>query len=332
MIAFAHPELLSLLLLLPLLALLRGSIGKVASIRYPSLHLLEGLGALPRTRLGAFDRALRLVAIALVIIAIARPQRLSGHREVEASGIDIMLVVDISTSMEALDFKIDDRPSSRISVVKQVVQKFIDARPNDRIGLVAFAGRPYLASPVTLDHDWLQARLASLHPGDIEDGTAIGSAIATATERLEGLDSKSKVLVLLTDGMNNAGKVSPLVAAEAARALNIKVYTIGAGTRGEAPIPVTDAFGQKRLAMSKVDIDEDTLRTIAQRTGGLYYRATDTDSLERIYDEINRLERTTRNTQNFEVRAELFPFVVALALMMLAAEQLVQRLLLRRLP
>ena len=179
----------------------------------------------------------------------------------------MILAMDCSGSMEALDFKVNGEPVNRLDVVKSVVSKFIDARPNDRIGLVGFAGAPYLVSPLTLDHDWLQQNLDRVKIGSVEDGTAIGSALATSVNRLREQPSKSKIVVLLTDGQNNAGKVMPETAAQAAKVLGVKVYTIAAGVRGEAPIPVTDAFGNKRLAMAQVDVDEDTLRENRCRNG-----------------------------------------------------------------
>jgi Ca-activated chloride channel family protein len=231
--------------------------------------------------------------------------------------------------MEARDFTLKGRPANRLDVVKSVVAKFIKERPNDRIGLLAFAGRPYLVCPLTLDHDWLQQRLESLKTGMVEDGTAIGSAIASGVNRLRDRDSKSRIQILLTDGMNNAGKISPLTAAEAAETLGIKVYTIGAGTRGEAPMPVQDQFGRKRLMRVKVDIDEDTLRKVAEITGASYFRATDTKSLEKIYEAINAMEATTRKIKHFSRYRELFSWLVLTALMLLALELFVSR---RRLP
>jgi Ca-activated chloride channel family protein len=236
---------------------------------------------------------------------------------VEASGIDMILAMDCSGSMEALDFKIDGQPMSRLDIVKSVVSKFIEARPNDRIGLIGFAGAPYLVSPLTLDHDWLQQNLERVKIGSVEDGTAIGSAIATSVNRLRDQPGKSKIVVLLTDGQNNAGKIIPETAAQAAKAMGVKVYTIAAGVRGETPIPVTDAFGNKRLAMAKVDVDEDTLKKIATETGGKFFRATDTESLKNIYAEIDRLEKTTHQLKKFEHHTELFTWAVMPALAVL---------------
>jgi Ca-activated chloride channel family protein len=234
--------------------------------------------------------------------------------------------------MEALDFKVDGEPVNRLDVVKSVVSKFIDARPNDRIGLVGFAGAPYLVSPLTLDHDWLQQNLDRVRIGSVEEGTAIGSALATSVNRLREQPSKSKIVVLLTDGQNNAGKVMPETAAQAAKALGVKVYTIAAGVRGEAPIPVTDAFGNKRLAMAQVDVDEETLKKIAADTGGKFFRATDTQSLKNIYTEIDRLEKTTHQLKKFEHHTELFAWAIVPALAVLGTGVGLGHTRFRRLP
>ena len=326
---FVHPELLWLLLGLPLLALLRGRRGPAPALVFSSISVARAIAGKRKARPGRLLGLLRLTAIGLIIVGMARPQWGNTTTEVEASGIDILLAVDISGSMEARDFTLQGRPASRLDVVKSVVARFIKERPNDRIGLVAFAGRPYMVCPLTLDHDWLQLRLDSLKTGMVEDGTAIGSAIASGANRLRDKKSKSRIMILLTDGMNNAGKVSPLTAAEAAETFGIKVYTIGAGTRGEAPMPVQDQFGRKRLMRVKVDIDEDTLRKVAEITGGRYFRATDTRSLEKVYDEINAMEATTRKIKHFSQYRELFSWLVLAALALLTVELFVSR---RRLP
>jgi Ca-activated chloride channel family protein len=326
---FVHPELLWLLLLLPVLALLRGRKGPAPALVFSSISVARAISGNRKAHPGRLLGLLRLLAVALVIIAMARPQWGNTTTEVEASGIDILLAVDISGSMEARDFTLHGKAANRLDVVKSVVAKFIKERPNDRIGLVAFAGKPYLVCPLTLDHDWLQRRLDSLKIGMVEDGTAIGSAIASGVNRLRDRDSKSRIQILLTDGMNNAGKISPLTAAEAAETLGIKVYTIGAGTRGEAPMPVQDQFGRKRLMRVKVDIDEDTLSKVAEMTGARYFRATDTRSLEKIYNEINAMEVTTRKIKHFSRYRELFSWLVLTALMLLTLELFISR---RRLP
>ncbi len=318
---FLHPELLWLLTLLPLLAFLYGRTGGAPALLFSTTSLASSLAGGRKTRPGTLHFLLRLVVLFLLILALARPQLGNSTTEIEASGIDILLAVDVSGSMEAMDFTLGGRPASRLDVVKKVVDEFIDQRPNDRIGLLAFAGRPYLVSPLTLDHSWLRKRLDSLKVGMIEeDGTAIGSAIGSGTNRLRDRKSKSRILILLTDGMNNAGRIPPLIAAEAAEALNIKAYTIGAGTRGEAPMPVTDNFGNRRLVRVQVDIDEDTLTKVAEKTGAIYFRATDTASLSKIYNEINKMETTTRTIKKFESYRELFPFLVLAALLLLGVE------------
>src|SRR5580692_10690491 len=263
MIRFLYPQFLFLLALLPLIALLRGRRGTVAALKYSSADIARQVARETRSRAGRWISTLSLLALGFIIIGLARPQFGRGTSTVEASGVDMILALDCSGSMEALDFKLDGQPANRIDVVKSVVSKFIDARSNDRIGLIGFAGAPYLVSPLTLDHDWLQQNLERIKIGAVEDGTAIGSAIASGVNRLRDQPGKSKIIVLLTDGENNSGSITPDAAAQAAKALGVKVYTIGAGVRGEAPVPVTDALGQRHLVMSKVDVDEDALRKIA---------------------------------------------------------------------
>ncbi|HFQ90115.1 MAG TPA: VWA domain-containing protein [Desulfobulbus sp.] len=329
MIGFAHPQLLWLLALLPLVALLRGRSGPAPALLFSTTSVVRAIAGARRARPGGPLGLLRILTLALLILALAGPRLGNTTTEIKASGIDILLAVDVSGSMEALDFTLDGQPASRLDVVKSVVSKFIKQRPNDRIGLLAFAGRPYMVCPLTLDHDWLQQRLDSLKTGMIEDGTAIGSAIAAGVNRLRKSKAKSRIMILLTDGMNNAGKVAPVTAAEAAETLGIKIYTIGAGTRGEAPMPVTDQFGRRRLVRMQVDIDEKTLSRVAEMTGGRYFRATDTSSLEKIYAEINKMETTTRIRKHFSHYRELFAWPLLAALLLLGLELAVSR---RRLP
>ncbi len=326
---FLHPELLALLALLPLVAVLRGRQGKGAALLFSSLSVASQLGRAGKGSLFGSEFFWRLLTLALLIFAVAKPQLGNTSTEVQASGIDILLAVDVSGSMEAMDFTLGGRPVNRLEVVKKVVSEFIDERPNDRIGLLAFAGRPYLVSPLTLDHHWLRNRLDALRIGMVEDGTAIGSAIGNGTSRLRDQKAKSRILILLTDGVNNAGSVPPLLAAEAAAALGIKVYTIGAGSRGEAPVPVVDSFGRRRLVQAKVDIDEPTLQEVAETTGALYFRATDSASLSSIYQAINSMETTTRSSKSFVSNRELYPFLIVAALFLLALESFQAR---RRLP
>jgi Ca-activated chloride channel family protein len=332
MTRFLQPEWFWALTLLPLVMLWRGRRGPVAAIQYSDVGLARAVARRSRSRIGNFVWLFAILAAVLMIVGLARPQRGHSRTEVTANGIDIVLGLDVSGSMQALDFMINNQRINRIEVVKSVVGKFIDERPDDRIGLIAFAGAPYLVSPITLDHDWLQQNLERVTIGGVDDGTAIGSAIAAAVNRLRTTPAKSKVVILLTDGMNNTGKISPLAAAEAARALGVKIYTIGVGVRGKAPIPVRDEAGNMRLVMAQVDVDEKTLQSIADQTGGKFYRATDTDSLERIYEQINRLETTAQTVQKFEHYDELYPWALIPALAILGFSFLLQHTRYRRLP
>jgi Ca-activated chloride channel family protein len=276
---------------------------------YSSLAPLRALGRSRRGRAGGWLLTLLLLALGLLIVALARPQMGRTLTHTEASGIDIMLALDVSRSMLAEDFTIGGERVNRLEAVKKVTEEFIAARPNDRIGIVAFAGRPYLVSPLTLDHDWLLQNLERLKIGLVEDGTAIGSAIASSANRLRDRESKSRIVVLLTDGDNNAGKISPATAAEAAKALGIKVYAIGAGTRGFAPMPVQ--FGGRIIYQNvQVNVDEETLQQIAKLTDAQYYRATDTKSLAQIFAAIDKLEKSTVELSQYKEVRELFPWFV----------------------
>jgi Ca-activated chloride channel homolog len=332
MTRFLQPEWFWLMALLPLVLLWRGRRGPVAAIEYSDVSLARDVARRGRSRIGLFVWLLPILAGALIIVGLARPQRAHGRTEVTAHGIDIVLGLDVSGSMQALDFQIDNQRVNRIEVVKSVVSKFIDERADDRIGIIAFAGAPYLVSPITLDHDWLQQNLERVAVGGADDGTAIGSAIAASVNRLRLTQAKSKVIILLTDGVNNTGKISPMAAAEAARAMGVKIYTIGVGVRGDAPIPVRDAAGNARIIMAKVDVDEKTLQAVADATGGKFYRATDTNSLQKIYEEINRFEKTAQTVQKFEHTEELYPWALIPALGILGLSLLLQQTRLRRLP
>lgn len=332
MIRFLQPEWFWLLTLLPLVLFWRGRRGPVAAIEYSDVSLARGLARSSRSRIGLWSWLLPILAGIFMIAGLARPQRDHSRTEVIAHGIDIVLGLDVSGSMQALDFQIDRQRVNRIEVVKSVVAKFIEERPDDRIGIIAFAGAPYLVSPITLDHDWLLQNLERVTVGGRDDGTAIGSAIAASVNRLRATPAKSKVVILLTDGVNNTGKISPLAAAEAAKALGVKIYTIGVGVRGEAPIPIRDAVGNMRLIMAKVDVDEKTLQAIAEQTGGKFYRATDTDSLQEIYEQINRFEKSAQTVQKFEHVEELYPWALMPSLAILGLSLILQQTRLRRLP
>ncbi len=329
---FAHPWLLLLLLLVPLLAMLAGARGRAPAVVYSSLAPLRGAGRPRRARAGGFLLGLLLAGLSLLIVALARPQLGTTVSRVQASGIDIMLAIDVSRSMLAEDLSIGSERANRVDAVKQVTQKFIDARPNDRIGILCFAGRPYLVSPLTLDHDWLLQNLERVRIGLVEDGTAIGSAIASAANRLKDKESKSKIVVLLTDGGNNAGKVTPANAAEAAQALGIKIYTIGAGTRGFAPVPVPDMFGRTVYQNVKVEVDEDTLRQIANITGGQYNRATDGKSLQAIFEQIDKLEKSTVELDQYQQYRDLFPWFLGAGFAFIVLQAALGQTVWRRLP
>lgn len=329
---FLQPEWFWLLVLLPIVMLWRGRRGPIAAIEYSDVSLAREVARASRNRIGRLLWVLPILACVLMIVGLARPQRAHSRTEVTANGIDIVLGLDVSGSMQALDFKIDHERVSRIEVVKSVVSKFIDERPDDRIGLIAFAGAPYLVSPITLDHDWLQQNLERVSVGAVDDGTAIGSAIAACVNRLRLTPAKSKVVILLTDGVNNTGKISPLAAAEAAKAMGVKIYTVGVGVRGNAPIPIRDAAGNSRLITVKVDVDEKTLQAVADETGGKFYRATDTDSLQKIYEQINRFEKTAQTVQKFERTEELYPWALIPSLAILGLGLTLQQTWARRLP
>jgi Ca-activated chloride channel family protein len=331
-ITFQHPELLLLLLLLPVVAFLLGRQGRVAAVEYSSANVAREVARHSRSRVGRWVMLFPLLAAALFIVGLARPQVLQGESEVEASGIDIMLCIDVSGSMQSLDYVVDGQPTSRVTTVKAAVGKFIDAREDDRLGLIEFSAEPYLVSPLTLDHDWVRQGLERVDTGTIPDGTAIGSAIAMATNRLRESPAKSKVIVLLTDGCNNMGKISPLMAAETAKALGVRVYTIGAGVRGDAPFPVKDQFGNTHIEMIPADIDEDTLGKIAEMTGGKFFRATDTQKLHDTYAEIDRLEKTKRTVKHYEHVSELFAWAVVPGLFVLGAGFWLEQTRFRRLP
>jgi Ca-activated chloride channel family protein len=329
---FAHPWVLLLLLLVPLLSLLKGKFGGTAGVTFSNTEMLATVGRRRRSRAGAFLAALTYLALSLFIIALARPQLGSVVTRVQATGVDIMLAIDVSRSMLAEDFSIGSQRANRIDAVKLVTEKFIRERPNDRIGIVAFAGVPYLVSPLTLDHDWLIRNLERLRIGLVEDGTAIGSAIASAANRLKDKEAKSKLIVLLTDGDNNAGKVQPLTAAEAAKALGIKIYTIGAGTDGEAPFPFQNQFGRTVYRNVLVRFDEQTLEEIAKITGGRYFRATDTSSLEKIFAEIDTMEKSRIEVEKTTEYRDLFAWFLIPGVACLFLQILLSQTKWRRLP
>jgi Ca-activated chloride channel family protein len=327
----ANPYLLLLLVLLPLLAWLKGKRGRPAAFLYSSTQLVAGVSGASRSRAGQFLAALRWLALTMFVVALAQPRFTKSESTVRASGVDIVVAMDLSGSMASEDFELKGQRVNRLIMAKEVLKKFVEKRPNDRIGLVAFAGKAYIACPLTLDHDFLDQNIDRLQLHTIEDGTAIGSGLSAAVNRLRDLKAKSKIVILMTDGQNNAGKIQPLTAAEAAKALAVKVYTIGIGTQGQAPMPVY-IFGQKRYQMVPVDIDEVTLTKIAEETRGKYYRADNAARFEDIYNEIDKLEKTEVDVKKFTQYTELFPIAIALGVGLLLAELLLKNTLLRRLP
>jgi Ca-activated chloride channel homolog len=340
-LTFAQPWLLLLLLAIPLLAWFRGKSGPAAALTFSSTSALRSLGKSSAARVGKFLRALLLVSLALFAIALARPQLGKSLTQVEASGIDIMLALDVSGSMLTKDFTIGGEQATRIDAIREVTRKFIEGRPNDRIGIIAFAGRPYVVSPMTLDHDWLLKNLDRLKIGLVEDGTAIGSGISAAANRLNDKRSKSRVIVLLTDGENNTGKIPPNTAAEAIKALKIHFYAIGAGINGIAPTPVfnpqngkpiTDMFGNIMYQNQRVHFNEAGLKEVAKIADGQFYRATDTKSLEQIFSDIDKLEKTTVSVKKYQQYRDLFPVCIATGLGLLFAQLLLSQTVWKKLP
>ena len=272
---------------------------------------------------------LRMAALATLVVALARPQSAEQNTRTNTDGIDIMLALDVSGSMLARDFRPD-----RLEAAKEVAGSFISDRYGDRIGLVAFAGEAFTQSPLTTDQSTLQTLLARIRSGLIEDGTAIGNGLATAINRLRESEAKSKVIILLTDGVNNRGEIAPQTAAEIAKAQGIRVYTIGVGTEGMAPYPAVDIYGTPTggTVMAKVEIDEKTLRSIAEQTGGQYFRATDKAKLKAIYDQINQLEKSKVEVTEHVTYHEQFLLWALAGLGLLVLEFLFSNLVLKRIP
>jgi len=330
---FGHPYLLLLLLLLPLAAWLKGRRGDPPAFVYSSVQIVRRIQSLSRSRAGGFLSALRWFILALLIIALAQPRLTHSETKVTASGVDIVAALDMSGSMISEDFEARGQRLNRFNMARNVLKKFIEKRPNDRIGLVVFGTDAYIATPLTLDHDFLDENLDRLRIGVIDENhTAIGSALTTAINRLREIKSKSKIVILMTDGQNNAGKIDPLTAADAAQALGVKVYTIGVGKRGMAPMP--QFFGGQRVGtrLQPVDIDENTLKKIADRTGGKYYRADNAAHFQAIYAEIDKMEKTEREVKKYSQHRELLSFVIAPGLGLLLLEILAGHTVWRRLP
>ncbi len=326
---FANPNLLWLLaILLPMAAwyVYRAMKGG-ATMRIPTVDTFAGYRKTFKYYLRHLPFAMHCAVVTLLIIALARPQSTESGSSSKTQGIDIVLALDISGSMLARDFLPD-----RVAAAKEVAANFINDRRGDRIGLVIFAGESFTQSPLTTDKATLLNLLSQVKIGMIEDGTAIGSGLATSVNRLKESDAKSKVVILLTDGVNNTGRIAPLTAAEIAKSLGIKVYTIGVGTRGEAPYPARDMWGNTVMMNVPVEIDEQMLTDIASMTGGQYFRATDKNSLQAVYDNINQLEKSTIDTNEYTLYHELYSRFALWALIILAAEFLLRALYLRQIP
>ena len=327
-----YPFMLLLLLFIPVLIYFRYGRKHRNNLSFSDGKTLDKLPVSWAVRASIVLPILYAIGMLFLVIAISRPLKGLEESNVNTEAIDIVLLVDVSTSMEAIDFSTRGREMNRLEAAKEVITEFVKNRPNDLIGMVAFSALPYTVSPLTLDHSWLLKQMDRLYTGMLEDGTAIGDALASAINRLRDGQSKSKVVILLTDGMNNAGTLSPENAAQAAEALDIKIYTIGAGSKGLVKMPVKNFFGGKSYQTIRSEIDEPMLTEIAETTGGQYFRATDLDSLKDIYQQIDEMEKTEITVESFTRFEERFmPFMV-LALICLVIEKLLSLTRLGRLP
>ena len=324
---FQNPEILWLLCVVPLLVAYYVWIGR----RRATLTVSTiGHGAMPRTLrywLRPVPTVLRIMAMTLLIVALARPVEEHAESETTIEGVDIVLAMDISGSMLAQDFK-----PNRLEASKSIASEFVADREGDRISVVAFAGEAFTQCPLTSDRGSVQTSLARLRSGVIDDGTAIGNGLGTAINRLRESSAKSKVVVLVTDGVNNSGQILPRMAADIAHDLGIKVYTIGVGRRGQAPMPAMDPFGNVMMVMAKVEIDEDLLREISKLTGGRYFRAENIDALAKIYEEIDQMEKSKIEVTDYISYEELYINWLLWGILLLIAELVVSRVVLRRLP
>lgn len=323
---FLNPYILLVACIVPLLLIYYILVGR----RRATLIVSTTQGTAPRTLryyLRHVPIVLRLLAILAMVIALARPVVVHHESETTTEGVDIVLAMDISGSMLARDFTPD-----RLSASKRLATEFVAERTGDRLSVVAFAGEAFTQCPLTADQAAVGTMLSRLRSGVVEDGTAIGNGLATAINRLRESGAKSKVVVLLTDGVNNRGQISPIMAAEIARDLGIKVYTIGVGSRDKAPMPAIDPFGNQTFVMAEVEIDEELLRNIASTTSGRYFRANDNEALRNIYQQINELEKSEVQVTHYTSYDELFGRWLLLALLLLALEFIVARVILNRLP
>lgn len=332
MFAFKDPWVLLLIPVVAAVAML-SRLGRSGSMfNFSSKDLLEGIKPTFRLRFSKYLILFRIAALILFILALARPQTILEGSKSVSEGVDIVLTLDTSTSMLAEDFRIGTNRVNRFDVVKDVVKEFIRKRKDDRVALVAFAARAYTVCPLSTDYAWLNENLDRVQVGMIEDATAVGSAIATSVNRLRTSKTKSRVIILLTDGVNNAGTISPLVAAEAAKALGIRIYTICVGTKGLVPYPLKDPFGRTVYKNIPIEMDEAVLKKIADITGAKYYLASDTETLRKIYDEINKLEKSNIEHFGYREYEELFTLFLIPALIILGLEILLANTVFMRIP
>lgn len=319
---FADPWWLLALLLLPLFFLALGGKGQRRGLRYGGFHLFENLGTTPRARRWGPRWSWLLPAYGLAVAAMARPQKIEVEEQKEYSGIDVMIALDVSRSMTAVDFELDRERTDRLTAAKAVCKEFIKGRPNDRIGMIAFAGRPYPVSVPILNHDWVLDRMEAIRIGMVEDGTAIGSAIAAGASRLDKQKSKSRILVLITDGKSNAGELDPLDAARQAAALGIRVYTITVGKTGTSVIRIPTEFGGEQLARLTNEYDPQTMAEIARISGGQSYRAEATSNLREAFSSIDSLEKSTLASSSITHRQDIFAWFLIPAVILILLDSL----------
>jgi len=293
---------------------------------------MRQLGATWRVRWSFLTWVLRALVLVLLLIALSGPRKLLAESKLASEGIDIVLALDVSGSMNAEDYVINGQRISRLDIIKSTVENFIKQRTNDRMGLIVFGSQAYTVCPLTMDHDWLLENLHQVRIGVIEDATAIGSGIATSLLRLKKSKAKTRIIVLLTDGVNNSGKIQPLDAAKLAQSMGIKVYTIGAGTTGIVPFPEIDEFGNKHYVQAQFDLDEDTLKKIADMTGAKYFRAADTEHLRNIYAEIDKLEKIKIEEKGYRQYEPLFWHYVDAALILMALEIILTNTIFLKIP
>ncbi len=328
MIQFADPMFLWLLLAVPLVAYFMFRRRREAAIKFSDISLLRNVRRSRRVKNRKILYALRLLALILLIIAMARPQAGKKTTEVSSEGIDIMLALDVSGSMKAEDFK----PMNRLIAAKEVIKDFVQGRQSDRIGLVVFSRQSFTQCPLTLDYSVLLNFLEQVDFGMIEDGTAIGMGIANAVNRLRSSDAKSRIIILLTDGINNAGEIDPLTAAQIAKTMGIRIYTIGAGKPGKALYPVDDPTFGRRYVQIDNELDEKQLTQVAESTGGKYFRAKSEDMLKNIYQQISELEKTKFKIKEYLQFDQYFPYFLMAAALALLLELVLRETLFRRLP